>query len=144
MYVIRKGNDSYGQFKTIEDALFERDRLVGVNWDIDAWCELPDTPNNYIHIDLPPFEHKARYIVFDKEHWIVMGKGRKYRYYGTYYSKEEALTVCRIYDGRIIHYDDRYRIQKRVNGKNMTFGYFDTYEEAEERLKVLKENGWKR
>ena len=30
----------YGTYKSLEDAQSERDKLVSVDWDIDAWCDL--------------------------------------------------------------------------------------------------------
>lgn len=40
-YQIIKGNQYYGAFDKLEDALFERDALESVAWDIDKLCELP-------------------------------------------------------------------------------------------------------
>lgn len=31
---------SLGVYRTLEDAQFERDKLVEVDWDLDAWCNL--------------------------------------------------------------------------------------------------------
>ena len=31
---------NYGNFSSLEDAQSERDKLVSVDWDIDAWCDL--------------------------------------------------------------------------------------------------------
>lgn len=30
----------FGTYKSLEDAMVERDRLVEVDWDLDAWCDL--------------------------------------------------------------------------------------------------------
>lgn len=141
-YWIIKDNEWYTDCKTLEEALYERDRLILVNWDWDLYLQLAETVNGYIHISLPPFEHKPSYVVTVKEHWEVRGKGRKYRYYGTYQSEDEAKKVARIYNGRIIHYPLKYRVQRHIDGKNRSFGYYDTLEEAEDRVIELIKNGW--
>lgn len=144
-FTIKKNNEKYGTYNTLADALYERDRLIRVDWDVDKWCELPDTINGYIHIDLPPFEHtNASYIALDKEHWEVRGKGSGYRYYGTYYDEDEAKYVAMVYDGRIVHYTDKYRVQRKIDGKTVYFGKYNTIEEARARVEELNENGWKK
>lgn len=139
---MRKNGERYGQFKTLAQALYERDRLIAVNWDVEDWLELPDTINGYIHIDLPPFKYTANYITMEREHWQVRSRGDKYRYYGTYYSEEEAKEVAMIYNGRITHHRMRYRVQKKIGKKMVYFGKYKTLEEAKERVEELKENGW--
>lgn len=143
-YWIIKNNEWYLSFPTLEEALFERDRLIAVDWDWELYCELPSTINNYIHLDLPPFEHKPKYIVTDRENWVVRGKGRNGKYYGTYYTEEEAEEIRLIHNGRKYHYPQRYRVQKRIDGRSVTFGYFKTLKEAEEEVLRLKENDWRK
>ena len=143
-YVIRKGDEEFGRFTRLADALYERDRLMAVDWDWDKLSEMPETPNNYLHIKLPPFNHKGQYITHDKEHWVVRGYGRRQRHYGTYFSKEEAELVAKIYYANVAHRNEAYRVQKRVNGKTTYFGRYKTREEAEERVRELEENGWKK
>ena len=36
----------YGTYNSLEDAQEERDRLVELGWDLDAWCELVDERND--------------------------------------------------------------------------------------------------
>ena len=140
--MIRKGNELYGECKTLEEALYERDRLIGCDWDWETYVGLPDTPNGYIHIDLPPFEHKATYVTHIKEYWTVVSKGKNPKYYGCYPSVEEAERVRRIYNGRLCHRREVWRVRKRINGKIKHFGNFKTRKEAEEKVKELEENGW--
>ena len=61
-YWLQKDGEYYMDCKTLAEALYERDRMVSVDWNWDKYVQLPHTPNNYIHIDLPPFNHKATYI----------------------------------------------------------------------------------
>ena len=143
-YEIHKNNENYGAFDTLPEALYERDRFINVDWDWELYVQLPETNNAYIHINLPPFQHKTKHISIDREHWIVKGKGRNGKYRGQYYNLEEAKQVALIYNGRLIHYPTRYRVQKRIDGKTKTFGYFQTKEEAEERVNELIRNGWKK
>lgn len=141
-YEIIKDNEKYGTYNTLADALYERDRLEAVDWDWDLSMELPETINGYIHIQLPPYNHKGSNITYDKEHWVVRGKGRRAKYYGTYYTEEEAKKVALIYNAKISHRNSAYRVQRRVDGKTTYFGRYKTYEEAEERVKELEKNGW--
>lgn len=141
-YCIKKGNEKYGTYSTIEDALYERDRLIAVDWDWDKSMELPETVNGYIHIDLPPFEHKSTFITKDNECWVVRNKGKEQKYRGTYRTEEEAKQVAKIYNANISHKKEAYRVQKRINGRTKYFGRFKTLEEAENRVKELKECGW--
>ena len=103
-YQILKNNEHYGWYDRIEDALFDRDRLEQVDWDIQTWTELPEIPNPYEHMDLPAYE-------------------------------ERKTTF-------IQHLPERWRVQKRLNGKMCYFGTYKTFEEAEERRNELIMNGW--
>lgn len=141
-YMIMKGNESFGKYNTLADALYERDRLIAVDWDWDLSMELPETINGYIHIDLPPFNHQPSYIVEESEHWIVRGKGARQRYYGTYNSEKEAKKVALIYNANINYRPPRWSVKKKFNGKEKFFGRYKTREEAEARVKFLIENNW--
>ena len=141
-YAIQRKGEKYGTYSTLADALYERDRLMAVDWDWDKSMELPETINGYIHIDLPPFEHKSSYITEDKECWVVRNKGKHQKYRGTYYTEEEAVNVARIYNGTISHKKKAYRVQKRINGRTRYFGRFKTYEEAESKVKELERSDW--
>jgi len=141
LFEIHNGKESFGTYRRLADALYERDRLVAVDWDIDKYVEMPDTINGYIHIELPPFEKNPTYISEDKEYWEVRNrKTQKHR--GNYSTLEEAQRVARIYNGIICHKKPAYRVQKRINGRTKYFGRFKTYEEAEQRVKELMESDW--
>lgn len=141
-YGIIKNNERFGTFSTVEDALYERDRLIAVDWDYDKWVELADTVNGYIHIDLPPFDTSPSYIHIVKEYWMVRGKGAKQKYFGSYGSYEEAKKVALMYDANITRVPKKYKVCKKINGKDKFFGYYKTMEEAEERVKELMESNW--
>lgn len=141
-YWIQHNSEYYIDCKTLAEALYERDRLMSVEWDWDLYLQLPNTPNGYIHIDLPPFDHSPTYITHIKEHWIVVSKGANPRYYGIYYTKEEANKVRMIYNGRIMHKKAKWKVQRKINHKTKYFGTYYTKEEAEERVKELEKKGW--
>ena len=142
-YCIIRKNELYLSMLTIEEALFERDRLVAVDWDWELYCELPSTVNNYSYITLPPFDHKPKYISIDRERWTVVGKGKSYKYYGTYPNKDEAQKVALEHNGRIKHSPQRYMVQKTLGNKVVKFGKYKTLEEAEEKVLELLNNDWK-
>ena len=98
-YRILKDNEHFGWYDRIEDALYDRDRLEQVDWDIQTWTELPETPNPYEHMNLPPYEE----------------------------SKSTYIT----------HIPEKWRVQKRIDGKMSYFGSYDTFEEAEKRRNEL-------
>ena len=139
--IMYKGED-YGSYDNLAEALYDRDRLINVGWDWDKFCEMEETINGYIHIQLPPFNHEPSYITEDKECWVVRNKGKDQKYCGTYYSEEEAKEVAKIYDANIAHKKKWYRIQRRIKGKTKYFGRFRTYEEAQRRVEELEECDW--
>ena len=141
-YQIIKGNEKFGTYNRLADALYERDRFIAVDWDWDKYVELADTINGYIHIDLPPFNHQPSYIWETKEYWMVRGKGAEQRYYGSYQSLDEAKKVALIYNANITHQPRKFSVRKRIDGKTRFFGYYRTREEAEERVKELMESDW--
>ena len=143
-YHIIKDNERYGTYNTVEDALYERDRLMAVDWDWDKSMELAETNNNYYAIRLPPFDHQSTNITFDAECWVVREKGKNQRYRGTYSTFEEAREVAWIYNANISHKNSAYRVQRRINGKTVYFGRYKTYDEAKQRVKELERNGWKK
>lgn len=143
-YRIVKDNEDYGTFSTLADALYERDRLIAVDWDLDLAMELPETINGYIHIDLPPFNHEPTYIHNETEHWVVRGKGARQRYYGTYYSKEEAERVAMIYNANITYVPQKFSVYKKINRKEEFFGRYKNIEEAQARVEELKRNNWRK
>lgn len=143
-YEIVKDNENYGTYRRLEDALYERDRLINANWDWDDYMSMPETINGYIHINLPPFDHTPRYITVDNECWVVRGKGTRAKYYGTYYTEKEALDVAKIYNANISHKNKAYRVQRRdpVTTKVKYYGRYKKYEDAVKRVKELLECDW--
>ena len=141
-YWIIKDNERYVDCKTLAEALYERDRFEGVGWDWDKYVQLPHTINGYIHISLPPFEHKSRYIYHKKERWMVRGKGKRCKYYGTYHSVEEAEEVARIYNANISYLPETYGVRKRINGELKHFGTYATREEAEAKVNEMIKVNW--
>ena len=101
---LRKDGEHYGWYENVEDALFDRDRLEQVDWDMGIFVELPEIPNPYYHINLPPYEEvKSSFIQYLPEKW---------------------------------------RVQKRINGKMCYFGTYDSFEEAEKRRDDLLRKRW--
>ena len=141
-YWVVKNGEWLLECDTLADALYERDRMIQANWDWEAYVHMPITMNGYIHIDLPPFKHDPSYITHINEYWMVLSKGANPRYYGCYHSIEEAEKVRKIYRGRIVHRNEKWRVRRFVKGKDVHYGTYDTREKAEERVEELKMNGW--
>ena len=88
---------------------------------------------------------------------IVKRINGKLEYFGRYHTLEEAIQ-CRDYfiehdwdlSLRLIHTPNKniyfklgkWRIHKKINGKEYYFGSFDNLEDAEERVKEIRLQGW--
>lgn len=122
-YRIIKNNEHYGVFNNLEDALFERDALESVAWDIDKLCELPHKENKYYSVELPSFEHIPQYIQIEKRKnkikWIIVKTlGAKRRRFGAYDSLEEAEKMRDLY----IEYDwDKKKVKKLLRDEKLQF-----------------------
>lgn len=141
-FEIMKNNEKYGSYRKMTDALYERDRLMSVDWDWDLYMELEETDNKYLNMKLPPYNHNPSHITYDREHWVVRGKGVSQKYYGTYYSRDEAEEIASLYNANISHRKPQYRIQKRIDGEVVFFGRYKTYADAKRMVEKLEENGW--
>lgn len=90
-YVIQYKNEVYGWYPDLPTALYDRDRFMMVDWNFNLFVELPDVPNPYLHMELPPLNHDKEYIVHVPEHWRVQRKvDGKMKYYGSFRSYNEA------------------------------------------------------
>ena len=58
-----------------------------------------------------------------------------------YYKSMELPTFEKV-SSYITHVPERWRVQKKINGKIKYFGTFKTKEEAMKRVVELKSNGW--
>lgn len=94
-YQILKDNESYGWYEDITDALYDRDRLVEVDWDIQTWCELPERENPYKNMRLPPREldrHRQYvYPTLNGTFRVLKTINGVKKSFGTYKSLDEAL-----------------------------------------------------
>ena len=122
-YQIIKGNQYYGAFDKLEDALFERDALESVAWDIDKLCELPPKENKYYNVELPSFEHIPRYIQIEKRKnkvkWIIVKTlGTKRRRFGAYDTLEEAEKARDLY---MEHDWDKKKVKKLLRDEKLQF-----------------------
>lgn len=139
-YAIMKDNEKYGTYRRLEDALYERDRLIECDWDWEDSLELPEKDNPYLKMKLPRFVHEYSYIYHVAQTYRVF-KGAEYK--GTFNTKTDAYAYAEEIGGRVATTNKRYRVAKRVNGKSVYFGQYATLEEAIKRRDELMENGWK-
>ena len=90
-YQILKDNVHYGWYDSLAWALYDRDRFEQTNWDWDLFLDLPDVPNPYEHMELPPFDSNNSYISHIPERWKVQKSiDGKIKYFGSYKTREEA------------------------------------------------------
>lgn len=94
-YRIRKNGIYYGWYNDLSDALYDRDNLEKCDWDIEEWVWLPDTPNKYKKMDLPPIDivRERQYIYKSVSgNWYIRKQidGVK-KYFGTFKTLEEAI-----------------------------------------------------
>lgn len=138
-YQIKKGNEKFGTYSKLSDALYERDRLVKVDWDWDDLMALEETHNFYEDMVLPPFHHKMSHIhkcPLVYEVWV----NKTYR--GRFNNKSDATAFAKEIGGAIRPKKPRYRVQKSIDGKMKYFGQYRTLNEAIRRRNELEENGW--
>ena len=93
-YQISKDNESYGWYDNLPDALYDRDRLESCDWDIEEFVWLPEEPNKYESMDLPPREidNIRKYITPHNNGFRIQKQiDGKQKYFGTYSTLDEAI-----------------------------------------------------
>ena len=91
-YQIEYQHEHYGWYDDLATALYDRDRLEQVDWDMSVFVELPELPvNPYEHMRLPPFEKNGEHIVCIPAHYRIQRRvNGKMKYYGTFKTLDEA------------------------------------------------------
>ena len=138
-YAIMKDNEKFGTYRKLSDALYERDRLIKSDWNWDDMLQLEETENPYEHMKLPKYRHKYSYISKVSSTYMVYD-GRVYK--GTFNNKRDAYEYAEQFNGRVVKANEKYRVQKSIDGKMRYFGYYKTKEEAIKRRDELIEKGW--
>lgn len=138
-YSIMKDNEKFGTYYRLSDALYERDQLIKADWDWDNLSELPEEENFYESMMLPKFTHEYSYIYEVPQAYKVF-RGKEY--HGKFKSKAKAYDYAKQIHGRVVPVQKRYLIQKSINGKQVHFGSFKSFEEAKIRRDELSKNGW--
>lgn len=111
-YRIKKGNEFYGTYNDLTDALHDRDLLIEYDWDIAEVMAQDEKPNKYKDMNLPEWNRKPR--IWDDR----------------YITKQKS--------GNQIY----YKIQKHIDGVQQSFGYYKTYDEAVEKRDELEQSNW--
>ena len=138
-FEIKKGNEKFGTYRKLSDALYERDRLIESDWDWDDSLQLEETENPYENLDLPEFNRDYSYITKLPESFFVFD-GREF--IKRYYNLEDAEAFAKPFNGKVVKVDERYRVQKSFNGKTRYFGQYKTLDEAITQRDKLIENRW--
>ena len=92
--MIEKNHIHYGWYTDIRWALYDRDRLIEVDWDLGEWVYLPERENKYLHMELPPKNLKRwrQYIYPDNNQFrIIKTINGKKKYFGRYNTIDEAI-----------------------------------------------------
>ena len=91
---IKKDGETFGWYEDIRDALFDRDRLVDCNWDIEEFVWLPERPNPYHNMRLPPKElDRPRQYVYARNSGFQIQKkiNGEVKHFGMFKTLDEAL-----------------------------------------------------
>lgn len=133
-------------FKTLIGALMMRDWCQANDWQPYPKTSRSSTGEKYIG-------YRENLGVYE----IVKNINGSNEYFGRYHSLQEAVHWRDYFmehdwdtDLRLIGTPNKniyfklgkYRITKRINGKDLSFGSFNTLAEAEERLKEIRLKGW--
>lgn len=142
-YQIIKNNVDYGTYTNVRDALFDRDLLEQLDWDYEALLNYNvDVPNHYMHMKLPPFSHKSRYIQFVPAEYRVYIQGELF---ASFKYKNDALDyIERCGDGELRVKPEKFLLYKFIDGKKVHFGTFYDYMECINRRDELIEKDWKK
>ena len=140
----------YGTYKTIIEALMARDILIK-----DGWIN-PHEKNPHPHIyPVKPTEKPFRHIypTVNGKYQLTHIVDGVLHTYGTYRTKVEALVArdkceaenwenyikpCHIFN----YHNGKYIIMKVIDGRHEYFGIYNTLEEAEAEVEVLRSVGW--
>lgn len=140
-FEIKKGNEKFGTYSRLADALYERDRLIESNWDWDDYLQLEETDNFYEHMELPPFFHDSSYIYKRPQTYVVIKDGMEY---GKFNTKGSAYQYAEQIGGEVEPRNIIYLIRKRIDGLIYDFGSYKTLEEAKEVRDKLMASGWRK
>lgn len=138
-YIISKNNEHYGWYDDLPTALYDRDRLEQVDWDIQTWTELIEVPNPYEYMELPPFGHEAKYITKLYGDYIIQDHGK---HIAVFHDEDKARAYAKENGYQVYFRKPKYRIQKRVNGKLLTIDC-PSFDEALEKRDELIKKEWK-
>lgn len=100
-YQIRKNGESYGWYPLLSDALYDRDDLVECNWDLEEWVWLPQRPNPYEGVTLPPMDLEVK---------------RPYQY--IYARGNGTFRICKRVDGKQINYGSYHSLEEAIEKRN--------------------------
>lgn len=140
-YQIIKDNETYGTYSKLSDALYERDRLIKANWDWETCVQLEESENFYEKMKLPRFIHEYSYI-YKRYNTFLVYVGEEMK--GRFNNKSDAFEFAEEVGGKVYMTNPTYRVQKSINGKQKSFGYFKTLEEAKKERDRLIKRGWKK
>ena len=139
-YSIIKNNQFYLYDRNLTTVLYERDRLEQSGWDWDVFVTLPDTVNHYLCIELPPFEHKGKFIQCTvHESWTVMVDNKPIV---SFYDFKTAKEYQKSNGGWIKYCKPTYQVYKYIDGKKKYFGTFHNFQDAVNHRDYCVENDW--
>ena len=140
-------NEYFGRYHNLKDAIKWRDYFQENNW--NTHLRLIGTPNKNIYLKL------GKYRILKK----INGKEYYFGSFNTYEEAETRVNQIRLKGWENVIRDNeqliettvtniiqlrngKYEIVKNINGVKETFGIFQTYEEAEKEVKLLRKCNW--
>lgn len=144
---INNKNEYFGRYHTLEDAKKWRDYFIEHDWNLNL--RLIGTLNKNIYFK------QGKYRIFKN----LNGKDYYFGSFNTFEEAEQRVSEIRLkgWENVILNNErliktttsnivqlknGKYEIIKNINGIKHTFGVFNTYEEAEDEVKLLRKCNW--
>ena len=140
-------NEYFGRYHTLKEAIKWRDYFIKNNWNLDL--RLIGTPNKNIYYKL------GKYRIIKK----IDGVDYTFGSFNTLTEAEKRIEEIKLKGWENVIRDNerliettvkniiklpngKYEIIKNINGVKHTFGVYNTYEKAEEEVKLLRKCNW--
>ena len=132
-FTIIKNSQSYGNFKSIDEAIFIRDLLIDCNWIVEKIDNLYYFNDKYIIVGV--FDEKVHIIskYTKKPSFKQIEKAIK-KFNRNPNNSKYGLNITKVFD--------TFVVKKQIAGDMYIFGYYDNLEDAAFVRNFLMDNNW--